>query len=89
MLQRGVNPFATKAVPADLLVSPITEDGYNFLNIESDRYLPLKTLSGLCDGHIMHENVSLYQLRFPDPLNPKVNEITIAIPPLPAEGWVK
>lgn len=81
LLKDGQNPFTNKAVPPELLVSPIKEGKNLFVDIESDRYLSFKSLDSICENLIENENVNLFQLRFPDPLNPNVDEVTISIEP--------
>ena len=55
--------------------------------IDADYLFTFTRLNDTLQGRILGNNVHLHTLSFPDPLNPKMHELTISIPTPPEEGW--
>jgi len=57
------------------------------VDVSSDRVLRMSKLEEILSGKIVDNRVNLYKLRFPDPFNPRNENITISAEPSDPNLW--
>jgi hypothetical protein len=75
-------------VDDDVKLTPIDAETNRIeLEVHSNRYLRMDKLNQLLQGKLLNHNVNLYKVKFPDPLNPRGEHITITADTEPPGGF--
>ena len=69
-------------IESDTLRVTINETFTNEVDVDvwSSVFLTSRAIQDLLQHEIMYHSITLHRLKFPDPLNPRLNDISVSIP---------